>query len=164
MKSVGFFLHHTSVNSVNSVGDTTHPDNLCKSVGVYLSRVKSVGFFCTIHLWNSVGDTTHPDNLCKSVKSVGEHLSRVKSVGALRIGILFAKTIFVVFDPPYFAKNQKQNLLSVFREFWACSECASINTWRTTPYNAKRQSVQFSLQQNQTFRETLPCKSIAITM
>ncbi len=56
---------------------------------------------------NSVGDTTHPDNLCKSVKSVG----------ALRIGILFAKTIFVVFDPPYFAKNQKQNPLSVFREF-----------------------------------------------
>ena len=71
MKSVGFFLHHTSVNSVNSVGDTTHPDNLCKSV-----------------------------------KSVGVYLSRVKSVGALRIGILFAKTIFVVFDPPYFAKNQ----------------------------------------------------------
>ena len=66
---------------------------------------------------NSVGDTTHPDNLCKSVKSVGEHLSRVKSAGALRIGILFAKTIFVVFDPPYFAKNQKQNPLSVFREF-----------------------------------------------
>ena len=66
---------------------------------------------------NSVGDTTHPDNLCKSVKSGGEHLSRVKSVGALRIGILFAKTIFVVFDPPYFAKNQKQNPLSVFREF-----------------------------------------------
>ena len=82
MKSVGFFLHHTSVNSVNSVGDTTHPDNLCKSV-----------------------------------KSVGVYLSRVKSVGALRIGILFAKTIFVVFDPPYFAKNQKQNLSSVFREF-----------------------------------------------
>ena len=82
MKSVGFFLHHTSVNSVNSVGDTTHPDNLCKSV-----------------------------------KSVGVYLSRVKSVGALRIGILFAKTIFVVFDPPYFAKNQKQNPLSVFREF-----------------------------------------------
>ena len=79
MKSVGFFLHHTSVNSV--------------------------------------GDTTHPDNLCKSVKSVGVYLSRVKSVGALRIGILFAKTIFVVFDPPYFAKNQKQNPLSVFREF-----------------------------------------------
>ena len=66
---------------------------------------------------NSVGDTTHPDNLCKSVKSVGVYLSRVKSVGALRIGILFAKTIFVVFDPPYFAKNQKQNPLSVFREF-----------------------------------------------
>ena len=66
---------------------------------------------------NSVGDTTHPDNLCKSVKSAGEHLSRVKSAGALRIGILFAKTIFVVFDPPYFAKNQKQNPLSVFREF-----------------------------------------------
>ena len=66
---------------------------------------------------NSVGDTTHPDNLCKSVKSVGEHLSRVKSVGALRIGTLFAKTIFVVFDPPYFAKNQKQNPSSVFREF-----------------------------------------------
>ena len=63
---------------------------------------------------NSVGDTTHPDNLCKSV---GVYLSRVKSVGALRIGILFAKTIFVVFDPPYFAKNQKQNPLSVFREF-----------------------------------------------
>ena len=82
MKSVGFFLHHTSVNSVNSVGDTTHPDNLCKSV-----------------------------------KSVGEYLSRVKSVGALRIGILFAKTIFVVFDPPYFAKNQKQNPSSVFCEF-----------------------------------------------
>ena len=82
MKSVGFFLHHTSVNSVNSVGDTTHPDNLCKSV-----------------------------------KSVGEHLSRVESVGALRIGTLFAKTIFVVFDPPYFAKNQKQNPSSVFREF-----------------------------------------------
>ena len=66
---------------------------------------------------NSVGDTTHPDNLCKSVKSVGEHLSRVKSAGehlsrmesagALRIGILFAKTIFVVFDPPYFAKKSK---------------------------------------------------------
>ena len=89
---MGFFLHHTSVNSVNSVGDTTHPDNLCKSVksvGVYLSRVKSVG----------------------------EHLSRMESVGALRIGILFAKTIFVVFDPPYFAKNQKQNPSSVFREF-----------------------------------------------
>ena len=66
---------------------------------------------------NSVGDTTHPDNLCKSVKSVGVYLSRVKSVGALRIGILFAKTIFVVFDPPYFAKNQKQNPSSVFREF-----------------------------------------------
>ena len=66
---------------------------------------------------NSVGNTTHPDNLCKSVKSVGVYLSRVKSVGALRIGILFAKTIFVVFDPPYFAKNQKQNPLSVFREF-----------------------------------------------
>ena len=66
---------------------------------------------------NSVGDTTHPDNLCKSVKSVGEHLSRVESARALRIGILFAKTIFVVFDPPYFAKNQKQNLSSVFREF-----------------------------------------------
>ena len=66
---------------------------------------------------NSVGDTTHPDNLCKSVKSVGVYLSRVKSVGALRIGILFAKTIFVVFAPPYFAKNQKQNPLSVFREF-----------------------------------------------
>ena len=66
---------------------------------------------------NSVGDTTHPDNLCKSVKSVGVYLSRVKSAGALRIGILFAKTIFVVFDPPYFAKNQKQNPLSVFREF-----------------------------------------------
>ena len=66
---------------------------------------------------NSVGDTTHPDNLCKSVKSVGVYLSRAKSVGALRIGILFAKTIFVVFDPPYFAKNQKQNPLSVFREF-----------------------------------------------
>ena len=66
---------------------------------------------------NSVGDTTHPDNLCKSVKSVGEYLSRVKSVGALRIGILFAKTIFVVFDPPYFAKNQKQNPSSVFCEF-----------------------------------------------
>ena len=66
---------------------------------------------------NSVGDTTRPDNLCKSVKSVGVYLSRVKSVGALRIGILFAKTIFVVFDPPYFAKNQKQNPLSVFREF-----------------------------------------------
>ena len=82
MKSVGFFLHHTSVNSVNSVGDTTHPDNLCKSV-----------------------------------KSVGEHLSRKESVGALRIGILFAKTIFVVFGPPYFAKNQKQNPSSVFREF-----------------------------------------------
>ena len=46
VKSVGFFLHHTSVNSVNSVGDTTHPDNLCKSVksvGVYLSRVKFCG-------------------------------------------------------------------------------------------------------------------------
>ena len=56
---------------------------------------------------NSVGDTTHPDNLCKSVKSVGVYLSRVKSVGALRIGILFAKTIFVVFDPPYFAKKSK---------------------------------------------------------
>ena len=151
MKSVGFFLHHTSVNSVNSVGDTTHPDNLCKSVksvGEHLSRVKSVGFFCTIHLWNSVG----------------EHLSRVESVGALRIGILFAKTIFVVFDPPYFAKNQKQNPSSVFCEFWARSECASINTWRTTPYGIKCQSVQFSLQQNQTFRETLPCKSIALTM
>ena len=63
---------------------------------------------------NSVGDTTHPDNLCKSV---GEHLSRMESVGALRIGILFAKTIFVVFDPPYFAKNQKQNPSSVFCEF-----------------------------------------------
>ena len=85
-------VHQTSVNAVNAVGDTTHPDNLCKSVksvGVYLSRVKSVG----------------------------EHLSRIESVGALRIGILFAKTIFVVFDPPYFAKNQKQNPLSVFREF-----------------------------------------------
>ena len=108
------------MNSVNSVGDTTHPDNLCKSVGVYLSRVKSVGFFLhhtSVNSVNSVGDTTHPDNLCKSVKSVGKHLSRVKSVGALRIGILFAKTIFVVFDPPYFAKNQKQNPLSVFREF-----------------------------------------------
>ena len=66
---------------------------------------------------NSVGDTTRPNNLCKSVKSAGEHLSRMESVGALRIGILFAKTIFVVFDPPYFAKNQKQNPLSVFREF-----------------------------------------------
>ena len=121
------------MNSVNSVGDTTHPDNLCKSVksvGEHLSRVKSVGFFLhhtSVNSVNSVGDTTHPDNLCKSVKSVGvylsrvksagEHLSRVKSVGALRIGILFAKTIFVVFDPPYFAKNQKQNPLSVFREF-----------------------------------------------
>ena len=92
------------------MGDTTHPDNLCKSVGVYLSRVKSVGFFLhhtSVNAVNSVGDTTHPDNLCKSVKSVG----------ALRIGILFAKTIFVVFDPPYFAKNQRQNPLSVFREF-----------------------------------------------
>ena len=89
---MGFFLHHTSVNSVNSVGDTTHPDNLCKSV-------KSVG-----------------EHLSR-VKSAGEHLSRMESVGALRIGILFAKTIFVVFDPPYFAKNQKQNPLSVFREF-----------------------------------------------
>ena len=80
------------MNSVNSVGDTTHTDNLCKSVksvGVYLSRVKSAG----------------------------EHLSRMESARALRIGILFAKTIFVVFDPPYFAKNQKQNPLSVFREF-----------------------------------------------
>ena len=48
---------------------------------------------------------------------MGEHLSRMESVGALRIGILFAKTIFVVFDPPYFAKNQKQNPSSVFREF-----------------------------------------------
>ena len=66
---------------------------------------------------NSVGDTTHPDNLCKSVKSVGVYLSRMESARALRIGILFAKTIFVVFDPPYFAKNQKQNPLSVFREF-----------------------------------------------
>ena len=85
-------MHHASVNSVNSVGDTTHPDNVCKSVksvGVYLSRVKSAG----------------------------EHLSRMESVGALRIGILFAKTIFVVFGPAYFAKNQKQNPLSVFREF-----------------------------------------------
>ena len=74
------------------MGDTTRPNNLCKSVksvGVYLSRVKSVG----------------------------EHLSRMESVGALRIGTLFAKTIFVVFDPPYFAKEQKQNPLSVFREF-----------------------------------------------
>ena len=118
------------MNSVNSVGDTTRPNNLCKSVksvGEHLSRVKSVGFFLHHTSVNSVGDTTHPDNLCKSVKSVGEHLSRVKSagehlsrmesVGALRIGILFAKTIFVVFDPPYFAKNQKQNPLSVFREF-----------------------------------------------
>ena len=90
------------MNSVNSVGDTTHPDNLCKSVksvGVYLSRVKSVG-----------------EHLSR-VKSVGEHLSRMESVGALRIGILFAKTIFAVFDPPYFAKNQKQNPSSVFREF-----------------------------------------------
>ena len=51
------------------------------------------------------------------MESVGEHLSRMESVGALRIGILFAKTIFVVFDPPYFAKNQKQNPSSVFREF-----------------------------------------------
>ena len=115
---------------MNSVGDTTRPDNLCKSVksvGEHLSRVKSAGFFLHHTSVNSVGDTTHPDNLCKSVKSVGEHLSRVKSagehlsrmesVGALRIGILFAKTIFVVFDPPYFAKNQKQNPLSVFREF-----------------------------------------------
>ena len=95
-------MHHTSVNSVNSVGDTTHPDNLCKSVksvGEHLSRVKSVG-----------------EHLSR-VKSAGEHLSRMESVGALRIGILFAKTIFVVFDPPYFAKNQKQNPLSVFREF-----------------------------------------------
>ena len=67
---------------------------------------------------NSVGDTTHPNNLCKlRVKSVGEHLSRMESVGALRIGILFAKTIFAVSDPPYFAKNQKQNPSSVFREF-----------------------------------------------
>ena len=102
------------------MGDTTHPDNLCKSVksvGEHLSRVKSVGFFLHHTSVNSVGDTTHPDNLCKSVKSVGVYLSRVKSVGALRIGILFAKTIFVVFDPPYFAKNQKQNPLSVFREF-----------------------------------------------
>ena len=105
------------------MGDTTHPDNLCKSVksvGEHLSRMESVGFFLhhtSVNSVNSVGDTTHPDNLCKSVKSVGEHLSRVKSVGALRIGILFAKTIFVVFDPPYFAKNQKQNPSSVFREF-----------------------------------------------
>ena len=134
-------------------------------------------FFCTILLWilwilwETLRTLTICVNLCKSVgehlsrmESVGEHLSRVKSVGALRIGILFAKTIFVVFDPPYFAKNQKQNLSSVFREFWACSECASINTWRTTPYGIKHQSVQFSLQQNQTFRETLPCKSIAITL
>ena len=111
------------MNSVNSVGDTTHPDNLCKSVksvGEHLSRVKSVGFFLhhtSVNSVNSVGNTTHPDNLCKSVKSAGEHLSRMESVGALRIGILFAKTIFVVFDPPYFAKNQKQNPLSVFREF-----------------------------------------------
>ena len=75
------------MNSVNSVGDTTHPDNLCKSVksvGEHLSRMKSVGFFLhhtSVNSVNSVGDTTHPDNLCKSVKSVGEHLSRVKSVG-----------------------------------------------------------------------------------
>ena len=80
------------MNSVNSVGNTTHPDNLCKSV-------KSVGEHLSI------------------VKSAGEHLSRMESVGALRIGTLFAKTIFVVFAPPYFAKNQKQNLLSVLREF-----------------------------------------------
>ena len=32
-------------------------------------------------------------------------------------GILFAKTIFARFDRSYFAKNQKQNLLCVFREF-----------------------------------------------
>ena len=111
MKSVGFFLHHTSVNSV---GDTTHPDNLCKSVKSVGDTTRPDNLCKSV---NSVGDTTHPDNLCKSVKSVGEHLSRVESVGALRIGILFAKTIFVVFDPPYFAKNQKQNPLSVFREF-----------------------------------------------
>ena len=43
-----------SVNSVDSVGASTHPNNLCRSV-------------------KSVGESTHPNNLCRSVKSVGEH-------------------------------------------------------------------------------------------
>ena len=69
--------------SMNSVGESTHPNHLCrsvKSVGgplfawlVHLRQVPPLKLAGSVKSVNSVGESTHPNHLCRSVKSVGEH-------------------------------------------------------------------------------------------